>query len=57
MKRLSILIQWILVLGFLGFGGYALLKTKPVPDRQPDSWRDWQGFMALSCPGVGTGDS
>jgi len=57
MKRLSILIQWLLVLGFLGFAGYALLKAKPVPDRQPDSWRTWQGFMALSYPGIGTGDS
>lgn len=56
MKKLSILVQWFLVLGFLGFAAYTLLKGRPVPDRQPESWRGWQGFMALSYPGIGTGD-
>jgi len=57
MKKLSIFIQWLLVLGFLGFAVHALLKGQPLPDRQPKAWRDWQGFMAISYPGIGTGDS
>ncbi len=57
MKKLSILLQWLVVLGFLGFAAYALLKGRPVPDRQPASWRGWQGFMALSYPGIEKGNS
>lgn len=57
MKKISILVQWLVVLGFLGFAAYALLKGRPVPDRQPASWRGWQGFMALSYPGIEKGDS
>jgi len=57
MKKLSIFIQWLLVLGFLGFAVHALLKGQPLPDRQPKAWRSWEGFMAISYPGIGTGDS
>jgi len=57
MKKLSLFIQWLLVLAFLVFAATALLKGKPVPDRHPETWRSWQGFMALSYPGIGTGDS
>jgi len=57
MKKLSILIQWILMLGFLGFAVYALLRERPVPVRDTANWRGWQGFMAISYPGLDAKES
>ncbi len=57
MKKLSILIQWILVAGFLGFAIYALLRERPVPVRDTASWRGWKGFMAISYPGLDAKES
>lgn len=56
MKRISIGLQWLLVLGLAGFAGSTLLKGRPQPERQPETWRSWQGFMALSYAGIGEGD-
>jgi hypothetical protein len=57
MKKLSILIQWVLVAGFLGFAVYALLQKRPVPVRNTASWRGWQGFMTLAYPGLDANES
>ena len=56
MKTISTSIQWLVVLAIAGFAAYPFLKGRPQPDRQPETWRSWQGFMALSYAGVGPGD-
>lgn len=56
MKKLSILVQWLVILGIAALVAYPFVKGRPVPDRQPESWRSWQGFMALSYAGIGKGD-
>ena len=56
MKKLSIFIQWLVVLGIAALVAYPFVKGRPVPDRHPENWRGWQGFMALSYPGIGKGD-
>lgn len=55
MKRLSIAIQWLVVLAFAGLAAYPFLKGRPLPERRPETWRNWQGFMALSYAGIGKG--
>ena len=55
MKKLSIAIQWLVVLGIAALGAYPFVKGRPVPDRHPETWRSWQGFMALSYSGIGKG--
>ena len=56
MRKLSVALQWLLVLGLAGFAASALLKGRPRPERQPETWRSWQGFMALSYAGIGEAD-
>ena len=56
MKKISVGLQWLLVLGLAGFVASAFLKGRPRPERQPETWRSWQGFMALSYAGIGEGD-
>ena len=57
MKKFSIWIQWLIVLGLAGFVAYPFLKGRPKPERHPETWRSWEGFMALSYPGIGEGNS
>ena len=56
MKKISIFLQWLVVLGVLALVAYPFVKGRPRPDRQPETWRGWQGFMALSYAGIGKGD-
>ena len=56
MRKFFIALQWLLVLGLAGFVASAFLKGRPRPERQPETWRSWQGFMALSYAGIGEGD-
>ena len=56
MKKLSIAIQWLVILGIVALVAWPFIKGRPVPDRQPQNWRNWQGFMVLSYAGIGKGD-
>lgn len=55
MRKISVGLQWLLVLGLAGFAASAFLKGRPLPERAPETWRSWQGFMALSYAGIGAG--
>ncbi len=55
MKKLSILLQWLVVLALAGVAVYPFIKGRPQPERRPETWRGWQGFMALSYAGIGEG--
>lgn len=56
MKKLSILLQWLVVLALAGLAAYPFIKGRPRPERRPETWRGWHGFMALSYAGIGEGD-
>ena len=56
MKKLSILVQWLVILGIAALVAYPFVKGRPRPDRRPEEWRSWRGFMALSYAGIGKGD-
>lgn len=56
MKKLSVALQWLVILGIAALVAYPFVKGRPVPDRHPEDWRSWQGFMALSYAGIGKGD-
>lgn len=56
-KTLSIAAQWLVVLAFLGFAGWALFRPTPPPLRSPDTWRHWHGFHILSFAGVARDDA
>ena len=55
MKKTSILLQWLVVLALAGLAAYPFIKGRPRPERRPETWRSWQGFMALSYAGIGEG--
>ena len=55
MKKLSILLQWLVVLALAGLSAYPFIKGRPLPERRPETWRGWHGFMALSYAGIGEG--
>ena len=56
MKKLSIAIQWLVIFGLAAVVAWPFIKGRPVPDRHPENWRSWQGFMVLSYAGIGKGD-
>ena len=55
MKKLSILLQWLVVVALVGLSAYPFIKGRPRPERRPETWRGWHGFMALSYAGIGEG--
>jgi len=55
MKKLSIALQWLVVAALAALALQPFIKGRPLPERQPETWRNWQGFMALSYAGVGIG--
>ncbi len=56
MRKLSILIQWIVLLGVAGFIGYILLRRPPQPEYTPEHWRSWEGVTLLSYAGIARRD-
>lgn len=56
MKKLSIALQWLVVAALAALALQPFIKGRPLPERQPETWRNWQGFMALSYAGVGIGE-
>ncbi len=56
MRKLSLLVQWIILLGIVGFFGHMLLRRPPQPDHEPESWRSWEGVTVLSYAGIARRD-
>jgi hypothetical protein len=52
MKKLSVFLQWVLVVGVLAGILYAAFKPTPQPDYQPAAWKSWEGFLVLSYAGI-----
>lgn len=52
MKKLSIFLQWVLIIGVLAGVLYAAFKPTPPPVYQPASWKSWEGFFVLSYTGI-----
>ncbi|OQA29229.1 MAG: Poly-beta-1,6-N-acetyl-D-glucosamine N-deacetylase precursor [Verrucomicrobia bacterium ADurb.Bin345] len=53
MKKLFIIVQWLVVLLLAGFAAWVSLKPSPQPAYHPDEWHSWNGFMAISYAGIG----
>ena len=52
MKKLSVFLQWVLIIGVLAGVLYAAFKPTPQPVYQPASWKSWEGFFVLSYTGI-----
>ena len=52
-KKLFIVVQWLVVLLMAGFAAWVSLKPTPQPAYHPDEWHSWNGFMAISYAGIG----
>ncbi len=52
MKKLSILVQWLVIAAFVGSLAYIVWRPKPQPDYAPDRWQDWEGLTVLSYSGI-----
>lgn len=53
MRKISNLIQWVIILALVGWLGHLALRKAPPPDYDPDTWNAWEGFYAVSYAGVG----
>lgn len=52
MKKLSVVIQWVLIFAVVVGVLYSVFKPKPQPVYQPASWNAWEGFYVLSYTGI-----
>lgn len=57
MKKLSILIQWLVVAGLAGFLAYVMMRPTTPTDYAPETWQDWNGVTVLSFAGIARSDS
>ena len=54
LRKVRILLEWV-VIGCLAFIlVHALLRPDPVPDHNPAAWRTWDRFMVLSYATIST---
>jgi hypothetical protein len=52
MRKLFVGFQWAIVLAFVAFLVYMLVRPEPQPDYEPETWKSWKGFYALAYTGV-----
>lgn len=52
MKRLLLVIQWVVVVAILWFVADLLLRGHPPPKRRADDWKQWDGFVAIAYGGI-----
>lgn len=52
MKKIFIVLQFLLVVLVAIYIINAFVKPQPVPDYNPESWNSWKGFFVLSYAGV-----
>ena len=52
MKKLSIVLQWLVLIALLAFIVYVVVRPMPQPDYAPETWQDWNGVTVLSYAGI-----
>ena len=52
MRKISIFIQWLVVIAICAFLVYVIMRPTPQPDYNPETWRNWSGITVLSYPGI-----
>lgn len=57
MKRLSIVLQWLVVAAVAAAAAGLALRPVPRPAYTPATWRHWEGLTILSYPGIARRDS
>ena len=55
MKKFFTVIQWMVLFLLVAFGLYFGFRPRPWPHRTQENWSSWNGFVALSYPGVNRG--
>ena len=56
MKKISIAVQWMVLIALVGFSLYAFFRPAPKPAYTPETWNSWDGFLAVSFAGIGRRD-
>jgi len=51
-KKAFILLQWLLVLLFIVLLVYGIRHRVAPPHYEPQTWRSWDGFAAITYPGI-----
>jgi peptidoglycan/xylan/chitin deacetylase (PgdA/CDA1 family) len=57
MKKLSIVLQWIVLAALAAGLVHVIVRPAPRPLYEPAAWRDWSGVTVLSYAGVARRDS
>ncbi len=52
MRKLSIIIQWLVVTALAVLAVYFIVRPTPQPEYAPESWRSWNGVTVISYPGI-----
>lgn len=52
MRKISLFIQWLVVIAIAAFVVYIIMRPTPQPDYTPETWRNWSGITVLSYPGI-----
>jgi hypothetical protein len=55
-KKLLLVLQWVVLLGFLGVVLYFAFKPRPPVVYDPAAWKSWDGFFVLSYAGITSDD-
>ncbi len=56
MKKISILVQWLVILILAAVVTYIVWRPLPQPDYQPETWNTWEGLTVLSYAGIARRD-
>lgn len=56
MKRISILVQWVVILVLAAVVTYILWRPLPRPEYRPETWNSWDGLTVLSYAGIARRD-
>lgn len=57
MKKLSIVVQWLVLIALLAFVGYVVFRPTPQPDYARETWQEWNGVTVLSYAGIARSDT
>ena len=57
MKKLSIVVQWVVLVALVAFIVYVAFRPTPQPDYATESWQDWNGVTVLSYAGIARYDT
>ncbi|HNX33757.1 MAG TPA: hypothetical protein PKM57_03965 [Kiritimatiellia bacterium] len=57
MKKLSIAVQWLVLVALVALTAYVIFRPTPQPDYAPETWQDWNGVTVLSYAGIARHES